>query len=224
LVKWDENQEVKEIIRRKTDPDVEIEEWVNTPYSFYMYTHKFPTTEYKTIQNQQEADRLVQYLASLKTFLWNEQNNCEYRAQAACEYLSGFKLDPEKFFYVRVGIVSRSEPVTEETVLKKAPKWCYHVAVCIESLNNQKFVLDPAIDPTKALDPTEWSAKLGDDLRVSTTKAADPRWRELNCNGRYGSNEGAFAVASRDKLPGIQEVITDAEPRLKAIVQAVLNR
>jgi hypothetical protein len=217
---WDENCSVSEIIRRKKAILDETEEApLTTAYGYpRRYFNARPPKEYCVIENHQDANALTQYLAGLKPILWKDHINCERRSMVACEYLEGLNVDPKRLSFVRVGMEGMAEKVDKRNTLYAHFGWSYHQAVVIETQEGERFVLDPASDPEKALDPTKWAAIYGDDLMIHSRPALclDEETRPWFA-AKYGDGVSEFAIARGEKLPRLREIVTESHPLLKAI-------
>ncbi len=203
---WDENRSVAEIVQSKDDLLNEPEQI--EPYGRVkkLFNAK-PPNEYTVIETQNDAHLLNRYLAGLMPIVWEDYLYCETRAQAACEYLEGFHIDPHTLLYARVK--------ADETN-RLYENWSYHQAVAIKTKDEGIFILDPATDREKALSPSEWSKKHGEKLTVHY----EPALEDLRgwFYGRYGSPVTAFAIARGANLPYLQELVDDNHPLLKEIV------
>jgi len=212
---WDENWTVQEIIRRKQD--IFDEAPLTTAYGYpRRFFNARPPKEFSVIENKQAADALTHYLAGLKPIFWDDYINCERRSMIACEYLEGLNVDPKRLSFVRVG-KEPWEKFDESNTLYGNYRWSYHQAVVIETQKGERFVLDPASDPEKALDPTKWAAIYGRKLTIHSQPVLhqDEETRPWY-SPKYG--DGAeFAIARGEKLPGLREIVTESHPLLKAI-------
>lgn len=230
---WDKEATIADILDRKKHYDIDLETGYNQ--NSYVLVKRFfnapAPREYYSVQTQQEADALTSYLANLKTFSWKDDINCEYRSQAACEYLEGFNVDPQQLHFVRVGKWNREESITFKT--PDGRTWGYHQAVAVKLPSGNLLVLDPASNSEKALTLDEWSG-MYENLNayhwpaLEHPKGEGPdlkKWHSEWNTGKYTNRqevhrvETAFAVAGGEKLPQLKEIISGSHPHLKAITQ-----
>jgi hypothetical protein len=219
---WDENIDISEILDRKTqllenlycDDIHEV-----NPYGYVKRIFNAPAPkEFCVIKDKNDADALTRYLAGLKPILWDDQIYCELRSVAACEYLEGLNIDPSRLSIVRVGIQSQLEPHDETNTLYGNFRWSYHQAVAIKTQEGERFVLDPATDPAKALNLHEWARIYGNGLTIHSRpallhKEGTRPW----CADKYGDSKTAFAISRGEKLPNLTGIVTESHPLLKAI-------
>ncbi|MBS0649114.1 MAG: hypothetical protein JSS10_07835 [Verrucomicrobia bacterium] len=229
---WNEEAAMADILDRKENFEIDLDgSPVSNPYMVVKKYFNAPAPQdYYVVQTREDADALNSYLANLKIFSWKDYIYCELRSHAACEYLEGFNVDPQQLYYVRLGKMSREESVSFKT--PDGRRWGYHQAIAVKIPSGELLVLDPASDPEKALTVDEWSGMYENSKVYQWPALESPQgerpdlkqWHSGWGHGKYTAGQEhqvktAFAVARKEHLPDLKEIISESHPHLKAITQ-----
>lgn len=136
------------------------------------------------IPSKQELDALVKDLAARKDiFPWDhKQNGCEARAPVMIQFLTAMEVPKEN-----LGKIYLSAP-------DQKLGWKYHVAVIVKASDGTSYVLDPSLDPEKALTVKEWS-----DLQLPTNAVVKNLGRKCD-DFTYHPKQGILFTLNSDMM------------------------
>ena len=113
------------------------------------------------VKNQEDADFLVKSLAKIEELAWpHKKDGCYTRAILACQLLESMSI-PRSHIKKIEAIGSLSWNTTKDRVPLKNRQWVAHIAPIVTSESGTRYIIDPSINPDRALSIEEWKGLLG---------------------------------------------------------------
>lgn len=219
---WDGSEETEAVLQHKNDQICdEIFTNVGNPVTYAKRLFNAPKPiEFSTVKNKEDANALVRYLEDLQLIPWRTNlYDCHYLALAAWEFIEALNADPKAFRLLTVGSRFSFESNHPGPSLNGL-KWQYHVGLAVETKEDGPFILDPWVDPVKALTIEEWKKILNaSDLPTSSESIAG-----IDLSERAMRASTAFAIATGNRFPGLDAKIpSETHPLLKELIDKIVN-
>lgn len=215
---WDDQEDLPAILQRKqAQIKGDVINDVGRPCIYAKRVLNVPRSDQQAdVVTIKAADAIVQYLEKLHLIPWRtNQYDCHYLAHAAWQFVDALSIDPKYFFFATIGDrFNRSLSVPGPSL--NGIKWRYHVALGVQIPQEGDYILDPWVNPEKALKLEEWTKILNSSpllLHFESIETFDHT--ELCIRA-----ETAFAIATAKRFAGLSDKITSVHtPLLKAIVE-----
>ncbi|MDR3624977.1 MAG: protein-glutamine glutaminase family protein [Chlamydiales bacterium] len=156
---------------------------------------QFRKTKAIPIQSKDVLDKVVKALYATDIFPWYYlKNGCHTRAHITIQFLIALGTSP-KSLQKQYVFTSAKTAKTIEDFRGNSISWRYHIAPYVELADKTKWIIDPALDSTKALSLNEWLEKQTTeveniiDLGTLTTRTIS-----------YNPNEDLIFTTSRNAI------------------------
>ena len=113
----------------------------------------------KLVKSKAEADYLVQCLSKMQEIPWNYRfTGCQYKTTAACQLLQHMEVPTHTL--KKIWAFAEAGDYLKWTSQDDTPQqhkcWRWHIAPILSTTTQEKYVIDPSLNPNQALSLEEW--------------------------------------------------------------------
>ncbi len=158
---------VKEGLYGRKIPEVDI---VPKKYALGTILHFVPhiesdkdTKQEKPVQSKAESDYLVQCLSKIQEIPWNYKfTGCQYKTTAACQLLQhmGVPGHTLKKIWAFAEAGDYLKWTSQDDTPDQYKRWRWHIAPILTTTTQEKYVIDPSLNPNQALSLEEWKSQI----------------------------------------------------------------